>query len=574
MKLNTKQWKKVKADDSYTYFQDSKRNELKIAHTTLSPKYRADLAALPIHMADGGEAKKDLEIEKADDKPEEEIKDIELKDAAPEASTPEPFPTSTPPPEMNAPQDNPFMQSQVPGQDQFKQQMAAAPQSAIGGAATADALPQAPASPEPSPVNLASSAPPSTVPLTGEQPAPAAPKDELTQAKDAQAQQMTGMAMEEAAIAKQAKAEQAAAQQSLKMQQHIASEFEQQNNKLMQEQMSIYQDMKDGHIDPQRVWHERSTAGKVATIVGIIASGWGAGLSGQENQAIKMLNQEIDRDVDAQKANLSHKGNMLAAISNQMGSLRAGTEMMRNIQVGMAASKMQEAAAAAKDPLAKARLMQNMGILQQQFLVTNQKIAAQMTVDKLSAAANSDPSKAGELLSAMRKVNPDAAKALEEKYVDGMGFARTAEGAKELRETVGAKNDVDSGVKRLLEINKISGKSMSPSLRAESEAISTGLMGPLRHMMGMKTLTESDIVLLDKMLKDPTHMASLAVSNRVTLETLMKRMDQGLAAKAQANGINYKPAPSAEDKQKEFTAWAKANPNDPRAKKILQLQGK
>jgi hypothetical protein len=571
MKLNTKQWKKVKADDSYTYFQDSKRNELKIAHTTLSPKYRADLAALPIHMADGGEAKKE----------DEEIKDIELKDPDPEEKTPEyrglePLPASTPPPEMNSPQDNPFMQSQVPGQDQFKQQMASAPQSSIGGAATADALPQAPAAAQPTPVSLASDTPASTVPLTGEQPAPvaAAPKDELTQAKDAQAQQMTGMAMEEAAIAKQAKAEQAAAQQSFKMQQHIASEFEQQNNKLMQEQMSIYQDMKDGHIDPERVWHERSTAGKVATIVGIIASGWGAGLSGQENQAIKMLNQEIDRDVDAQKANLSHKGNMLAAISNQMGSLRAGTEMMRNIQVGMAASKMQEAAAAAKDPLAKARLMQNMGILQQQFLATNQKIAAQMTVDKLSAAANSDPSKASELLNAMRKVNPEAAKALEEKYVDGMGFARTAEGAKELRETVGAKNDVDSGVKRLLEINKISGKSMSPSLRAESEAISTGLMGPLRHMMGMKTLTESDIVLLDKMLKDPTHMTSLAASNRVTLETLMKRMDQGLAAKAQANGISYKPAPSTEDKQKEFTAWAKANPNDPRAKKILQLQGK
>lgn len=57
----------------------------------------------------------------------------------------------------------------------------------------------------------------------------------------------------------------------------------------------------DTTVDPGRYWASRSTSGKIASIIGLALGALGAGPDGV-NRAAMMLNQAIDRDIDAQKA--------------------------------------------------------------------------------------------------------------------------------------------------------------------------------------------------------------------------------------------------------------------------------
>lgn len=158
----------------------------------------------------------------------------------------------------------------------------------------------------------------------------------------------------------------------------LAKDFEQKNQALMSEVSAITQDIRTGQIDPNHVWASKSTPNKIATVIGILASGFGAGMQGgnAQNLALKSLEQEIDRDIDAQKANFSNKNNILNALSTQMGNLRHGTEMLRAIKLGAAAEELKLAAAKAKDPMAKANMMKAYSELHIKAAEQTAKIAA------------------------------------------------------------------------------------------------------------------------------------------------------------------------------------------------------
>lgn len=73
-------------------------------------------------------------------------------------------------------------------------------------------------------------------------------------------------------------------------------------------------DMQRGHIKPetmQELYGKKDTLGKVGTLFGLLVSGMGSGLSGQPNAVLQMMNQEIERDLDAQKASNQNAQNWL-----------------------------------------------------------------------------------------------------------------------------------------------------------------------------------------------------------------------------------------------------------------------
>lgn len=63
------------------------------------------------------------------------------------------------------------------------------------------------------------------------------------------------------------------------------------------------QDLTNGHITPETyrgMFEKKSTMGKIGTILGVMLSGAGSGLSHQPNMALEMMNNEIKNDLDAQ----------------------------------------------------------------------------------------------------------------------------------------------------------------------------------------------------------------------------------------------------------------------------------
>lgn len=126
-------------------------------------------------------------------------------------------------------------------------------------------------------------------------------------------------------------------------------------------QDQMQKEINDGHIDPNRMWHNMSTGQKIASSIGLLLGGIGAGLSHGENLASKYIDQQIDRDIDAQKADLGKKENLLSASIRQFGNEQQGAEFARIMANDQVINSLKMNAAKATSPLAKAQAMQEIG---------------------------------------------------------------------------------------------------------------------------------------------------------------------------------------------------------------------
>lgn len=83
---------------------------------------------------------------------------------------------------------------------------------------------------------------------------------------------------------------------------------------LDQEAYNLHQDFSNGHIKPETyrsMYGKKDTLGKMNTFLGLLFSGAGSGLSHQPNALMDMMNKELDRDLDAQKASQTNAQNWL-----------------------------------------------------------------------------------------------------------------------------------------------------------------------------------------------------------------------------------------------------------------------
>ena len=71
-----------------------------------------------------------------------------------------------------------------------------------------------------------------------------------------------------------------------------------------------------------------STGKQIRTALGMIISGFGA-KAGQGNLAYDMLQNNINRDIDSQKANLGKQQNLLTFAYKKYGNLNDATNMVR-----------------------------------------------------------------------------------------------------------------------------------------------------------------------------------------------------------------------------------------------------
>ena len=85
-------------------------------------------------------------------------------------------------------------------------------------------------------------------------------------------------------------------------------------------------DFQNGHIDPNHYMANRSTGQKIAQAIGLFLSGIGSGMLHQENPMIKVLQSQIDNDIQSQKDDLAAKQNrsktLLSANLQQFGNLK------------------------------------------------------------------------------------------------------------------------------------------------------------------------------------------------------------------------------------------------------------
>ncbi len=136
--------------------------------------------------------------------------------------------------------------------------------------------------------------------------------------------------------------------------QNLMANYEEQQKHLTDEYEAIKQDYASGKINPNQYFENRGTFGNIRTGLAMILGGMGAGLTGGENQVIKYVQSQIDRDIDAQKANLGKKENLLSANLKQYGNLKDAMTATKLAYSGMIDAQLNKLAAQSQSPLKQA----------------------------------------------------------------------------------------------------------------------------------------------------------------------------------------------------------------------------
>ncbi len=229
-------------------------------------------------------------------------------------------------------------------------------------------------------------------------------------------QQRQGITGEAQALGQLGQQEAATLQNSVERQQAAQASYQQHYGELDKERQAFVQDLQNQHIDPQHYLNSMGTMGKIKTALGLIVGGFG----GRNNEASKFLDDQITRDIDAQKMELGKKENLLSANMRQFGNLKDATDMTRVMQMDIVSNMLKGQAAKFQGQISGQRALQQAGQLDQ----SASAMLGQLAMRKMFMGAMQSGGDVAGTIGMMRMMNPEMAKSMESRYVPGVGLAQ------------------------------------------------------------------------------------------------------------------------------------------------------
>lgn len=571
MKVDLSKFKLKDRDDKMATLIHPDGHEFRVAVSALHPENRKNLDAIP--MAKGGEVKKpkakkleveEIQQEKLDYEPEGkmdprhkgnkleveamanggEIKstsssdsevDRQFKETANKKLDPERMKKFKNPFEMkNMAEGGEAEEDSIPIQtDPYKVQI---PQSLVNpeaeAAMAAPSLAPAPQMQQPAAQSLA---PQVQQPAPMAQPAQAA-ASQTPSLMHGYESDIAGKQAEAQALAQQGDAQAKALEKQVTTLGKMSQQYQAKFDDLDRERKAFQQDVMDSHIDANRYLGSMTTGQKFDTAVGLILGGLGGG--GQGNAAQDFLNRQIDRDIEAQKANLNKKESLLSANMRQFGNLKDAMDMTKVMMNDQVIAKLKLAEAKAQNPLAKARAQQEIAKLEMQVAPMVQQLATKQALSQFESQTQQDPSMYPQLIAAYEKVDPEKAKDLRERLVPGVGLANTPKDANEVKEITVSAQGAKRGIQELRDLISKPLKSLNPLDKAKAESVRQQLIGQLRTaILGPGTVNEAERKLMENIIPDVTSLMSLDASNKVKLDALEKRLMEGVGQNLSARGV-------------------------------------
>lgn len=348
--MDFKGFKKVQEDDKMATMAHPSGHEVKIVKSSLSSDLRKRLQDLPLHQADPKEEVKDPNLpQDSNDLPFVDLPVVDPNaSSSNQSSSDSPF---TPIPASQAPTDS-TQPVGVPTQP---------PTVAAGNPPIT-----APAPANPNPIT----GQPSTMGAANQFPSIAHGEAAAQEQRTVAAQ--TGADLAAAAVAhnKQLQAQQ------IKEEAHFA-EF-------VKERDAAVSDIQNHLIKPNQYLTDLSGAGKAMTALGLMLGGYGAGLKGGPNMALDFLNNQINRNLEAQKSNMGVRENLLSALNQKYHNQMASDNMYKAIMLQKHANDLEQVAA--KSGISQANpnfhmAMQSLAGQAQELTIRAHKLAMQDEVE-------------------------------------------------------------------------------------------------------------------------------------------------------------------------------------------------
>ena len=293
-------------------------------------------------------------------------------------------------------------------------------------------------------------------------------------------------------------------------------------NEAFDRRNAFLQDINNKHIDPNRIFHNMDTGQKVATGIGLLLGGMGAGLTGQPNLAYDFLMKQRNADIAAQVKDvdkgLSLYHDNLRDFGDHMDALN-----MTKINMNDAIShRLQAVAATTNSQNAKNVALQAVGQLDKDSAM----------LQGLIGMGNKGGNNIDNTIQAMEVLNPALAKTLKEKYVPGVGVASIAVPEAD-RKQITARQDLDNKLVQLRQFANEHAGSLNPAIINQGSAMSKLAQDAYRqaNSQGVFREAEKDFVngvisdnptaFFNKFRTDPGYKAA-EEGNRQSLGTLYK----------------------------------------------------
>lgn len=264
--------------------------------------------------------------------------------------------------------------------------------------------------------------------------------------------QMKGLQQEASALSERYKAEEKLQQDFADQQIKQQEIFKQKEAALDMELKDIYEKTKGGQIDPNRFWNNQSSGNRIMASVAVALGAMGAAITGGKNDALDIIQAQVNRDIEAQKAELGQRNNLLSFNLNRLGNLQAAEQATRLQQMSVLQAQLQSAAAKSGNKLAQAQLNKQMA----DYFVTRvapmkSQLAQQQAFAQIAGGGAGDNAFA--LLG-----KDDQARAV--KMPDGSyKLAQSADDAKQIKEVVTSLDSLEQDVDDALSFAKGAGAS-------------------------------------------------------------------------------------------------------------------
>lgn len=327
--------------------------------------------------------------------------------------------------------------------------------------------------------------------------------------------------VEQAPSQSQPQADQPQDQQQAQQPAQPADPKQQAFSELSQHQQDFQHDLDNGHITPKTygdLFAQKSTLGKIGTIFGMILGGAGAGLTHQPNALLEMMNQEIGRDLEAQKASASNKQNMYKLNLEQQMNQAQMTHMSHENNLTDAQAKGSQVMASA-NAYALSRTQMNAAALhslvqqvnqmpmgspqraaaEQQLAMVSQGVQAENVnlLDKAAAqgaffkqvmgvgqSGSGSEADFQQHTNGLRMFGPqgaEKAKDLESKHMPGLQGQASVPLTAEDRTQLNSGMAFDKQLDRFIDFTKKNSGSLNPKVINEGRAMSSELTGAYRN---------------------------------------------------------------------------------------------
>ncbi len=158
---------------------------------------------------------------------------------------------------------------------------------------------------------------------------------------------------------------------------------------LDEEQKALQKDYSDGKIDPNRFWNQKTGfsggLSKVLAMVGLFLGGQ-AQVRGGSNPAQQMLQHAIDNDIDAQKAEMGKKQNLMRMNMEKYGDLQQAEQATRLDTMNMFNAQLQQMAAKTNSQVVKSNAAIAQAELGMKMEVLKDQIAQKQALNNINRA--------------------------------------------------------------------------------------------------------------------------------------------------------------------------------------------